>query len=109
MTDGGIDVGTVPRWLLRGPLPCLWNMSSKSSRLSSVLCCWGKVVSLTCIYYPRGYGPRDTRITYIAQFSYRFGLEHLARQQTAGLKKMGAPVLGVAEPADDNPSHRAIR
>ena len=52
-----------------------------------------------------------TRITYIAQFSYRFGLEHLARQQTAGLKKMGrASVQGLARAlADDNPTPTASR
>ena len=84
----------------RGPLPCLWNMSSKNSRRSCiVLSGKGRFFDVRDIITLEDMGRGVTRITYIAQFSYRFGLEHLARRQTAGLKKMGAPVFRVGSGA----------
>ena len=113
-TDGGIDVGT--RFALRckaGPVTVSleYVIEELTPFQCIVLSGKGRLFDVRDIITLEDMGLGVTRITYIAQFSYRFGLEHLARQQTAGLKKMGrASVQGLARAlADDNPTPTASR
>ena len=113
-TDGRIDVGT--RFALRckaGPVTVSleYVIEELTPFHCIVLSGKGRFFDVRDIITLEDMGRGVTRITYIAQFSYRFGLEHLARQQTAGLKKMGrASVQGLARAlADDNPTPTASR
>ena len=102
-TDGGIDVGT--RFALRckaGPVTVSleYVIEELTPFQRIVLSGKGRFFDVRDIITLEDMGHGVTRITYIAQFRYRFGLEHLARQQTAGLKKMGrASVQGLARGA----------
>ena len=95
-TDGSIDVGT--RFALRckaGPvtLSLEYVIEELTPFHCIVLSGKGRFFDVHDIITLEDMGHGVTRITYIAQFSYRFGLEHLARQQTAGSRKWGAPVF----------------